>query len=178
MEGSTLRFLTLIQSQGYELLSCGQQRLLQILKLSLSVWILAEEVRQPPSSSSTTALQNHKPHPPPQPMQMRHRRPPLPRILKLIHRRLPPNPSTTTTNILLHKPQPIPPLLIPMLNAQQGNKLVEIQIVDQRAGVARRVGGVAGALVVFAGGEGVGGGDVAGGADDGGGAGFAGYEEG
>lgn len=61
---------------------------------------------------------------------------------------------------------------------QQLNKLVKVQIVDQRAGVASGVGSAFAAGVVLFAGKGVVEGDVAGRADDAGVAGFAGDEEG
>lgn len=121
--------------------------------------------------------QDNKPHPLPPRMQMRHRSPPLPRILKLVHRRL--RRRTLTTHILLHKPQPIPAAIKTMLSPQQLDKLVKIQIVDQRPGVASsRVSSAFAAGVVLFAGRGVVLGDVAGRADDAGVAGFAGDEEG
>lgn len=110
-------------------------------------------------------------------MQMRHRSPPLPRILKLVHRRI--HRRTLATNILLDKPQPIPPAIKTMFGPQQLHKLVKIQIVDQRASAASSwVGSAFAAGVVLFAGGGVVEGDVAGGADDAGVAGFAGDGEG
>lgn len=107
---------------------------------------------------------------------MRHRRPPLPRILKLIHRRI--CRRALTAHILLDKTQPIPPAIKTMFGPQQLNKLIKVQIIDQRAGVASsRVSSTFAAGVVFFAREGVVEGDVAGRADDAGVAGFAGDEE-
>lgn len=109
-------------------------------------------------------------------MQIRHRRPPLPLILKLIHRRL--RRRTLPTHILLDKPQAIPPAIKTMFVRQQLDELIKVQIVDQRAGVASWIGSaLAAGVMVFAGG-GIVEGDVAGRADDAGVAGFAGDEEG
>ena len=57
----------------------------------------------PRSSNFPSNRQDNEPHPLPLRMQMRHRSPPLPLILKLIHRRL--YCLTFTTHILLNKPQ-------------------------------------------------------------------------
>lgn len=120
--------------------------------------------------------QDNEPHPLPHRMKMRHGSPPLPLILKLIHRRfrrraLPPH-------ILFHKPQAISPAIKTMFVRQQLDELIKVQIVDQRAGVAGWMDGALAAGVVFFARGGVVEGDVAGRADDAGVAGFAGDEEG
>ena len=120
--------------------------------------------------------QDNKAHPLPLRMQMRHRSPPLPFILKLIHRRF--RRRTLTTHILLDKPQAIPPAVKPMLSPQELNKLIKVEIIDQRAGVTGWIRGALATRVVLFAREGVVERDVAGRADDASVAGFACDEEG
>lgn len=107
---------------------------------------------------------------------MRHRSPPLPLILELIHRRF--RRRTLPTHILLNETQAIPPAIKPMFSPQQLDKPIKVQVVDQRAGVAGWIRGALATRVVLFAGEGVVEGDVARRADDAGVAGFAGDEEG
>lgn len=106
---------------------------------------------------------------------MRHGSPPLPLILKLIHRGF--RRCALAPHILLNKPQAIPPAIKTMFVRQQLDELIKVQIVDQRAGVAGWIcGALAAGVVLFAGG-GVVEGDITGRADDAGVAGFASDEE-